>query len=240
LGAGALAERALQVVVEEGVVANDRRVRAVRHAGHLAVRVLVLDLGSVADGVLDQVVRDEAVDERGPAGGVAQVQTGAGAVEGVTLDDPVPGDALRRDADDPLTGVGIEDGVIEDRDVVRHVVQPAAGLDAVVEVPAVHGEVLEDQVAGVVQFDRVGAGGALDDRAGGAVEGDRGIRRAVHAGQVQPGGVVARGKRDGVTRLGGPHQVQVVRRIDIDDGRHQTLFQPFQFQPDAPPGLSLE
>src|SRR5205085_2521011 len=102
----------------EDVMADDRAARTLRHAIDLGAGFLMLDLDVVADSVDDEVVFDQAGDERRAAIGITEIHSAAGAFDHAVSYHPVPGRTLGRDAVDLLVGVVALYQQIIERDVV--------------------------------------------------------------------------------------------------------------------------
>ena len=73
---GPVSIRARLIVLDENVVANDRGSRFGGHTWNFRDGDLVLNLHVVADGVLDQIVLDYAIDEWLSSIGVTQINAG--------------------------------------------------------------------------------------------------------------------------------------------------------------------
>src|SRR5690606_15184286 len=87
---GPVAVRAGRVVFDEDVVPDQGAAGLRRDARRVGARLLVFDLHAVADGVLDEVVLDDAPDEGGGTVRVAEVEAGAAVLDEVAPDGPVP------------------------------------------------------------------------------------------------------------------------------------------------------
>src|SRR5215210_339893 len=210
------------LLLGEDVVPDDRRPIRRDAQGGVAAE-LMLDLDVVQPALGDHVVLDQAVDELAGAVRLAEVHTDAGSDDVDPADDPVPGAALGVDPG----AVEIAAEVVAELQVVQRDVVGVGGahlgLDAVPRLPlAVERQVAEDQIADVLQADRVvdiaageqgrGAGGRpLDD--------DAAVRLAVLAGEDELLRVGPRCEEEPVARQQAGEKALVVGGVCLDRPR---------------------
>lgn len=155
------------VIFEENVVPDDGAAWNGGQSRTFPVSLLILDLHAIPNGIMHQVVFNEAAHEGRAAIGIAKIQSGAAVADDVTPDDPVPSGCFCGDANGLLGSIPIADDAVFNEDMMNGVFESSFGTDTKQAGDTIGAftqdrEPFQGDITAIEQLDTVGCLGLAD------------------------------------------------------------------------------